>query len=410
MNQKIGINFIAHSFKGNEQYFFDKNYCEPTFIKEIPFDKVGDNLEKDVVAVLFHEKFTFVLNVIPEKERSSIRLGKLLNVMTDEEIFSTDIYSFFGKTISFEGKALEDKFSYSVKEQLEELNKGEANIPRSGFFKFLSLFWSKQGIYRRRVMTITNSFCSSFSAPDFSYSSSIRWEKFKIYKVTRERKKYMLKNSRASRYAPFSMDMKKAIDLSPSVNGFQIPELRDERNRVVTEELYRDVKKESLRYSAINPAKVLRHDPFVVSVYSHSLDCAVMLNFPAKLGKRLQGQYQVNQKLLAVNSYMKAAESGYAEPDSIEIDLIEGEKSNNTWKNVLPVIADFITHDKDQHLIKYYQNKIFKQEEWDRLNEKTNVFFKKFPTGCRLGLLIFHRYPTNAFMKEYYPEKLEENA
>ena len=165
-----------------------------------------------------------------------------------------------------------------------------------------------------------------------------------------------------------------------------------------------------MRYGSINPAKVIRHNPFVVSVYSDSLDCVVILNFPQKLGKRLQVKYPVNAKLLSVNSYMREAESGYAEEGSIEIDLIEGERSNGFWKNVLPVVMNFITHEKDQYLINYYQTEIFKQEEWDRLNEKTNVYFNKFSAGCRLGFLIYHRYPTEAFMKEYFPGRLEEDS
>lgn len=68
---------------------------------------------------------------------------------------------------------------------------------------------------------------------------------------------------------------------------------------------------------------------------------------------------------------------------------------------------DFITHDKDRYLINHYQNEIIKPEEWDSLIEKTTAYFKKFPQGCRLGFLIFHRYPTAAFMKEYYPHVLE---
>ena len=259
-------------------------------------------------------------------------------------------------------------------------------------------------------MAITHSFCNAFNAPDFSYKGSIRDAKFKIFRVQRQEKKFMRKNSKASRYAPFSIDMEKAIDLSPTTHGYQVPELRAEENVLVTEELYRDVTKESIRYGDINPAKVLRHNPFVVSVYSSSLDCVVNLNFPMKLGERLQQKYQVNQKLLSVNSYMREAESGYAEDGQIEIDLIEGEKSNGFWKNVLPVITDFITHDKDRFIINYYQDEMIKQEEWTRLNEKTNVYFEKFPSGCRLGFLIYHRYPTTAFLKEYYGERLKEDA
>ncbi|MGB1216288.1 MAG: hypothetical protein ACPG5P_00345 [Saprospiraceae bacterium] len=410
MNQKIRISFIAHSFKGNEGYFFDKNYCTPTFIKEVSFEEVGDNLEEGMVAVYFHNQFTFVLNTVSEKERLLKQLNELLNSMTEEETFSTDIYSIFGQLITLEGKPLEEDFFFSAKDKLQVIRESSAVVKSNIFFRFLSFFWSKKGIHRRKVMVVTKSFCNSFNAPGFSYENSIRDAKFKIFRVQREEKKYMLKNSKAGRFAPFTMDMKKAIDLSPKAHDFQIPELRDEQNRIVTEESYRDVKKESIRYSAINPAKVIRHNPFVVSVYSHSLDCVVILNFPQKLGERLQGKYRVNQKLLAVNSYMQVAESGYVNEGDIEIDLIEGERSNGFWKNVLPLVADFITHDKDQYIVNYFKNEILKQEEWDRLNEKTSAYFKKFPAGCRLGFLIYHRYPTLAFLKEYYPERLKEKS
>ena len=92
MNQKIRISFIANSFKENEDYFFDKNYCTPTFVKEVPFDEVGDHLEKGTVAVYFHKQFTFVLNTVSDMERSLKELNELLDLMTEEETFSTDIY------------------------------------------------------------------------------------------------------------------------------------------------------------------------------------------------------------------------------------------------------------------------------------------------------------------------------
>lgn len=410
MSEKIRISFIAHSFKGNEAYFFDKNYCTPTFVKEIPFEEVGSNLKEETVVVYFHHQFTFVLNAVPEKNRSLKKLNELLNLMTKEEVFSTDIYSLFGQLIMLEGKPLEEDFSFSVKDKLKVTQEDNAKIKPNDFFKSFSLFWSKKGISRRRVMAITNSFCNFFNAPNFSFKDSVRYAKFKVFRVQREEKKYMLENSKASRFAPFTMDMKKAINLSPKTHGFQIPELRNEQNEIVTEELYRNVQKESLRYGAINPAKVLRHSPFVVSVYSHSLDCVVILNFPKKLGERLQQKYRVNQKLLAVNTYMQEAESGFADEDSIEIDLIEGERSNGIWKNALPVITDFITYDKDQYIINYFQTEILKQEEWNRLNEKTSIYFKKFPTGCRLGFLIYHRYPTTAFLKKYFPERIKNEG
>lgn len=410
MSQKIRISFIANSFQNNEAYFFNKNYCTPTFVKEIPFEEVGNHLAEGTVAVYFHHQFTFVLNTISETERSLIELNKLLNLMAEEETFTTDIYSLFGQLVTLEGNPEGEDFDYKVRDKLKVTQQGNAKIESTAVFKTSAMFWGKKGTYRRRIMAITSSFCNFFNAPDFSYTGSIRRAKFKLFKVRREEKKFMLKNSKAGRFAPFTMDMKKAIDLSPKAHGFQIPELRNEENEIVTEALYREVSQESIRYSAINPAKVLRHSPFVVSVYSHSLDCVVILNFPKKLGERLQQQYRVNQKLLAVNSYMREAESGYADPGSIEIDLIEGERSNGFWKNVLPVITDFVTHEKDRHIIRYYQNHILKQEEWDRLNEKTSVYFKKFPAGCRLGFFVYHRYPTAAFLKEYYPERLEEDA
>jgi len=410
MNQKIRISFIANSFQGNEDYFFDKNYCTPSLVKEVPFNQVGDNLSEGMVAVYFHHQFTFVLNAVSENERTLKKLNELLDFMTEEETFTTDIYSLFGQLITLEGKPMEEDFAFSVWDRLKAIREDVATIEPNGFFKFFSIFWSKKGIHRRRVMGITHSFCNTFNAPDFSYKGSIRDAKFKIFRVQRQEKKFMGKDSKASRYAPFTLDMKKAIDFSPTSHGYNLPELRNEENELVTEELYRDVTKESLRYGDINPAKVLRHNPFVVSVYSSSLDCVVNLNFPMSLGERLQEKYQVNQKLLSVNSYMREAESGYADEGGIEIDLIKGERSNGFWKNVLPVITDFITHDKDRFIINYYQDELITQEEWNRLNEKTNEYFKKFPSGCRLGFLIYHRYPTIAFMKEFYPERMKKES
>lgn len=409
MNQKIRISFIAHSFKEDEDYFFDKNYCVSTFQKEVPFEEIGSNLAKEIVAVYFDEEFTFVLNTVPEKEKLVGVRNEFLNEIAKEKVFSTNIYSIFGRLIFLEGDLSKDNFQFKVKDDLKDTKVDSAIIPKNIFFKILSFFSSRKKTQNRKIMVLTHSFCNLIKAPNFSYQNTIRNAKFKLFYVQKATTKYLLKNVKASRFAPFTMDMGKAIDLSPTTNGFSIPELRSEQNEIVTDELYQTASQEHIRYGAINPAKVLKHNPFVVSAYSHSLDCVVILNFPAQIGKKLQQKYKINQKLLAINTYSLEAESGCTKEDEIEIDLIEGEKSHRRWKNVLPLIADFMVVNKDKHLINYIQREILENEEWERLNDKTSVYFKKFPSGCRLGLLIYHRYPTASFLKEYFPERMDES-
>ena len=144
MNQKIRVSFIANSFQGNEDYFFDKNYCTPSFVKEIPFSEVGDNLEEGMVAVYFHHQFTFVLNAVSETERSLKELNELLDFMTEEETFSTDIYSLFGQLITLEGKPLEDDFSFSVWDKLKRFRKPMPLLSEISFSNCFPFFGVKK--------------------------------------------------------------------------------------------------------------------------------------------------------------------------------------------------------------------------------------------------------------------------
>lgn len=204
------------------------------------------------------------------------------------------------------------------------------------------------------------------------------------------------------------MKEEKAVKLSPTENGLEFPDLVNEFDEKITEKLNRTMLRQQIRYGMISPAKVLRHNPFMVAVYAESLDCVVNFLYPGPIGKELQQKYRINQKLITVNLYLISSESGQVAENQVEIDLIEGEQSNKFWKNVSPVIVDFITDDKDSRLINYFQKFELKQKEWDRLNELNAIYLKKYPErGYRIGLLFINRYATQGFMNAYFPGRLK---
>jgi hypothetical protein len=393
--------FINHSFQGDENYFLKKNFLDYQFQKEISFHEIEKHLGKDKLIISLDKHYSFVIHQLDKVPKLEEGFRPLVDHMHDYGVFLTDIYSLFGDVTYLEGRLDQDKFQMSIQRELKRYVNTEKVIrPKEskGFFSFLKK--SKSGL-PARVEAVCEELGNLVENSHF-HLNALQKQRFRVFSFRPERKRFMMAGSRATRFAPFSTDEQKSIQLCPTPNGFQLPKLDDGMGNVVTEKSYRTVEKESIRFSAINPAKVLRHDPFVVTVYSSSLDCVVNLNYPQPIGDQLQKQFAVNQKLISVNSYLSNTESGYAKKGEVEIDLIEGERSNKYWKNVIPKLASFCTHDKDQVLIDYILKNLINKEEWQRLDEKNKVFFEKYPGGCRLGFLIYNRYPTSDFLQKYH--------
>jgi len=375
--------FIRNSFKDDRKYFFDKNYGSFQLVKKIAFQDIEKNLSEDVVIVAFQKEFTFLINTIPnllvnrieavyDSSNNKVIMSELLDLMAEQKVFLTDIYSLFSTVVYAEGDLSQDTFDFSVINNLEKESK-QKRILKDTFFQKVRSFGKKESNFSKLIKLMTQSI--NFSP---FKNSLLRRATFEVYKIIPDEKKYIIKDARATRHAPFTLNHEKAFKLRPSSNGLVLPELRNEEGKLVTEEIYQNVAKENIRYLPIAPAKVLQHDPFIVIVYSNTLDCVITLLFPPPIGKELQQRYKVNQELLSINGYRPVA-----------------------------VIANFITDEKDQVLINYFLANEIKKKEWLQLAMKNIDYRKKYAEkGYRIGLWIFSRYPTLGFMKTYFPEKL----
>jgi len=399
---QIKVSLIDASFINNEAYFFQKTYAEPSNRKKIGFHEIFDHLKPNQVILLFEKDFTLVLQV-PNAPSPLKKINALINNYKLEDYFTTDYLSIFGKVTTIEGGIENTSFKVAIKHQKEIIGKGTYSLEPTLFSKIFSPFFPKRKVPKTKFEKLLVYLRRAFQHPKL-FASTLKNGTYQVYTLQEEVTEYITKNSRATLHAPFTADPSKMELLLPSVNGFKLPQLWADENTIMTEDLYQAAKKEQIRFSAINPAYVLQHSPFVVAAYSGSLDCSIVLQFPSKVGKILQAKYKIGHRLVAINGYHQIAESGVAD-DGVEIDLIEGPNSNGFWKNVSTVIAEFITVEEDLPIINYYKTNVFKQSDWSRLRDLRQAYHKKYPGASRIGLLIMHRYPTQVFTETFFPEK-----
>lgn len=399
---QIEVSLIEHSFVDKVTYFFEKTYATVGPPKEIGADEVLDHLKPNQVILLLDKEFTLVLRT-PNVPPPLAQLNALLNKYKAEDYFTTDYLSCFGKTTTIRGGIDDTNFKVTIKQQKEVVANGNFSLTPTLFSKIFGRFFPKRKEPKTKLEKLLHHFKSVFKHDKLN-ALTLSNCVYQVYTMEKEVTVYVNSNSRATLHAPFSADPLKMEGLLPSTNGIQLPQLWADEHTIMTEELYQKAKREQIRFCSINPAYVLQHNPFVVAVYSSSLDCSIILRFPSKIGKVLQSKYKVADRLVAINGYHQIAESGVAD-GGVEIDLIEGPNSNGYWKNVSPVIAEFITVDDDLPIINYYKNKVFKQKDWNRLRDLRQAYHKKYPGASRIGLLIMHRYPTQTFTETFFPEK-----
>jgi hypothetical protein len=89
------------------------------------------------------------------------------------------------------------------------------------------------------------------------------------------------------------------------------------------------------------PALVVRVEPLVIAAHTDELDTVVLLASDADHTRRLIDRHglQIGSRLLAVNMYGDSKG---------QTDIIEGPKARGVYSAFTPVIADFLTADRDQ--------------------------------------------------------------
>ena len=131
------------------------------------------------------------------------------------------------------------------------------------------------------------------------------------------------------------------------------------------------VLKEHLEAGDSRAAVVASTRPLLVAAYNDDLDCVAMLGFPEWLVDEYD--LQPGSRLLTVNTFPRS-------PDAE--DLHHGPKKVNPYKNVYPIIADFVTEDKERL---HERKSTISEEEWERCTRLAQEYRDLYPKSIRNG-------------------------
>ncbi len=105
-------------------------------------------------------------------------------------------------------------------------------------------------------------------------------------------------------------------------------------------------------------ALVAALDPLLVAAYTDELDCVALLEFPREMAQ--QYGLKRGQKLISINTY--------AYGKVVASDLVEGPRTTGSFVDFCPLIADFLTDDRE--LLQARKREI-EEEEWQRMAAQT---------------------------------------
>jgi hypothetical protein len=130
--------------------------------------------------------------------------------------------------------------------------------------------------------------------------------------------------------------------------------------------------REQLQNGDSRAAVVVSTTPLLVAAYSDELDCVAILQFP----RRFVDEYQLSERsrLITVNLYRRR--------DDYDDDLMPGPNATGHWTGFHPVIADFLTEDRDR--VERRKQEIA-EEEWQRATELGYAYVRERPGVVRDG-------------------------
>ncbi|GAA0691798.1 MULTISPECIES: hypothetical protein [Clostridium] len=143
--------------------------------------------------------------------------------------------------------------------------------------------------------------------------------------------------------------------------------------------------KAHIYYGDSQPAVVISLKPLIVAAYSEDLDCILPLKFPNKFVKN----YKLKEKsrLLTINIY--------SEIKDLAKDIILGKNHSGLWGNFSPIIAEFVSNDKN--LIEK-NKKIFNEDLWEYVYKLGLEYLELYPNTYRDGRPLIAFIP----IKEIY--------
>jgi hypothetical protein len=163
----------------------------------------------------------------------------------------------------------------------------------------------------------------------------------------------------------------------PAADKKQIPE--PTRLRVL------EVLREHMAAGSSNAAVVISVKPLLVAAYTGDLDCIAMLAFPDWLVKEYN--LQVGSRLLTVNTFHTPEHRKDAP------DLHFGPKRLPKFTNVFPIIADFVTYDKERVA---EREKEIGDEAWERCEKYGKEYREKYLDLARNGSPLYSGVPAAA--------------
>jgi hypothetical protein len=130
--------------------------------------------------------------------------------------------------------------------------------------------------------------------------------------------------------------------------------------------------REHLLHGDSRAALVVSVQPLLVAAYTDELDCIALLHFPQELA----GEYglQVWTRLLTVNIYAFGTQP--------VADLESGPASYHRYSNFTPLIAEFVSEDRDR--IEHRKAEIG-EAEWQRTAALAHAYFARHGPLARDG-------------------------
>lgn len=127
-------------------------------------------------------------------------------------------------------------------------------------------------------------------------------------------------------------------------------------------------------------ACVVSVEPLLVAAYTDELDCVAMLCFPPWLVR--EHGLEVGSRLVTVNTYQRGPQAAS--------DLAAGRRHTGRYANFIPVIAEFVSDDRER--IQQLEDKI-PEKEWSRCRKLGDEYLNTFPDRWRDGSVLYPQEP-----------------
>lgn len=134
--------------------------------------------------------------------------------------------------------------------------------------------------------------------------------------------------------------------------------------------------KEQMYFGDSNPAIVLSVEPLlIIAAYSSDLDCIIPITFTKEYVKNYN--LKKGTRLLSVNT---------CERGELQKDIVLGKNNTGLWGGFSPIIAEFVSNNKQR--IEEKKNE-FSEELWERVYKLGVEYREKYPDSYRDGRPMF---------------------